>query len=187
MPLTTLDAKTALIIIDLQQGIIALPGLPPLDTVIENAATLAAAFRGHGLPVVLVNVSAGAPGRTEQQRPPMPRPPGFTNFVPALNQQPADHIVTKQSWGAFHNTGLATYLRQAGVTQLVIAGVATSIGVETTARQAYEHGFNVTLAIDAMADTNADAHINSTTRIFPKLGETGSTASILGLLQNRGA
>jgi nicotinamidase-related amidase len=64
----------------------------------------------------------------------------------------------------------------------VIAGVATSIGVESTARQAHEHGFNVTLAVDAMTDANPDAHTNSVTRIFPRLGETGTAQEIIDLL-----
>ena len=68
-----------------------------------------------------------------------------------------------------------------GVTQVVIAGVATSIGVESTARHAHEHGFHVTLAVDAMTDMNADAHHNSITRIFPRLGETGTTQEIIEL------
>ncbi len=114
-------------------------------------------------------------------------PADWTDLVPELNQRPSDHTVTKRTWGAFTNTGLDEYLKQVGVTQVVIAGVATSIGVESTARQAQELGFNVTLAIDAMTDMNPDAHINSITRIFPRLGETGTTADILALVNNIGA
>jgi len=84
--------------------------------------------------------------------------------------------------GCFTNTGLEAYLREVGATQVVIAGVATSIGVESTARQAYELGFNVTLAVDAMTDRNADAHANSVTRIFPRLERFGTTREILDLL-----
>jgi len=73
-------------------------------------------------------------------------------------------------------------MKKLGVTQVVIAGIATSIGVESTARYAYELGFNVTLAIDAMTDMNLDAHTNSVTRIFPRLGETGTTQEIIDLL-----
>jgi len=73
-------------------------------------------------------------------------------------------------------------MKKLGVTQVVIAGIATSIGVESTARYAYELGFNVTLAVDAMTDMNLDAHINSVTRIFPRLGETGTTQEIIDLL-----
>jgi nicotinamidase-related amidase len=92
--------------------------------------------------------------------------------------------VTKRTWGAFTNTGLDEHLKKLGVTQVVIAGVATSIGVESTARYAYELGFNVTLAIDAMTDMNADAHANSIARIFPRLGETGTTREIIELLDS---
>jgi isochorismate hydrolase len=73
-------------------------------------------------------------------------------------------------------------LKERGVTQVVIAGVATSFGVESTARQAYDDGYNVTLAIDAMTDVRAESHEHSVTRVFPVLGETGSTADILALL-----
>ena len=109
-------------------------------------------------------------------------PAGWTDLVPELNQQPSDHTVTKRTWGAFTNTSLDGYLKNLGITQVVIAGVATSIGVESTARQAQELGFHVTLAVDAMTDMNPDAHTNSITRIFPRLGETGTTADILALL-----
>jgi nicotinamidase-related amidase len=68
------------------------------------------------------------------------------------------------------------------VTQVVVAGVATSIGVESTTRQAHEFGFNVTLATDAMTDMNIDAHGNSVTRIFPRLGETGTSSEIVAFL-----
>jgi nicotinamidase-related amidase len=101
-----------------------------------------------------------------------------------LNQQQDDHIVTKRTWGAFMNTGLDDHLKKLGVTQVVIVGVATTAGVESTARQAHEHGFHVTLAVDAMTDMNLDAHTNSVTRIFPKLGETGTTQEILDLLNS---
>ena len=111
-------------------------------------------------------------------------PAGWTDLLPELNQQPEDHIVTKQTWGAFTNTDLDEYLKKQGVTQVVIVGIATSFGVESTARHAYEFGFNVTLAVDAMTDMNADAHTNSITRIFPRLGETGTAQQIIDLLDS---
>lgn len=187
MALTVLDPKTALLVIDLQKGIVAYPTAHPVAGVVKHAGTLADAFRRRGLPVVLVNVAGRAPGRIEQSRPGGQPAADWADLVPELNQQPADHAVTKRTWGAFTNTGLAEYLRNQGVTQVVIAGVATSIGVESTARQAHEAGFNVTLAVDAMTDMNADAHLNSVTRIFPRLGETGTTQDIVELLQATGA
>ena len=183
MPVTTIDPKTALIIIDLQQGIVSLPTVHPIVDVVRHAAELAAAFRRRGLPVVLVNVDGGAPGRVEQAaRGGGARPAGWTDLVPELNRQPGDHTVTKRTWGAFTNTGLDAHLKALGVTQVVIAGVATSLGAESTARQAHEHGFHVTLAVDAMTDMSVEAHANSVTRIFPRLGETGTTAEIVALL-----
>jgi nicotinamidase-related amidase len=87
--------------------------------------------------------------------------------------------------GAFATTDLESRLRHLGVTQVVITGVATATGVEATARQAYEAGFNVTLAVDAMADRRAEGHAYSIVNVFPRLGETGTTAEILALLEGR--
>jgi nicotinamidase-related amidase len=182
MSLSMLDPKTALIVIDLQQGIVALPLVHPVSEVVKNASALLDAFRGHGLAVVLVNVAGLAPGRTSQPRAALNFPPGWTDLLPELNQQPADLVITKHTPGAFTKTGLEERLRDLDVTQVVIAGIATSAGVESTARQAYENGFNVTLAVDAMTDRNLDAHNYSLTNVFPRLGETGSTQEIIALL-----
>jgi nicotinamidase-related amidase len=181
MPLTRLDPSVALIVIDLQKGIVGRETVHPIAQILKNASDLAQAFRRNRLPVVLVNVAALAPGRTEQPRPGA-FPAGWTELVPELNQQPQDHTVTKRTWGAFTNTGLADYLKASGISQVVVVGVSTSAGVESTARQAHELGFNVALAVDAMTDTNADTHHNSVARIFPRLGETATTGEIIGLL-----
>lgn len=182
MPITTLDPKTALLVVDLQKGIVAMPAAHPVAEVVEKAAALLEAFRRHHLPVVLINVDAPAPGRTDA--PPRIRefPAGWTDLVPELNPQPTDHRVTKRSWGAFTTTGLDAYLKSEGVTQVVVIGVATTAGVESTARHAHELGYHVTLAIDAMTDMSLEAHTNSITRIFPRLAETGTTQQILTLL-----
>ena len=187
MTVTTLDPKTALVVIDLQEGIVSLPTVHPTGEVVRNSAMLADAFRGRGLPVVLVNVAGAPAGRTEQAPRITSFPAGWTELVSELNQQPGDHTVTKLTVDAFINTDLEAYLRGKGVTQVVIAGVSTSMGVEATARHARDLGFNVTLAVDAMTDMNPDAHANSVARIFPKLGESGTTRDILDLLSGRSA
>lgn len=185
MPLTTLDPNTALILIDLQKGIVRRDTKPyPASEVVAKAATLANAFRAHKLPVVLVHVTGGAPGRNEQPKPAAP-PADWAELVPELDRQPDDYVVAKQTWGAFVNTSLEQHLKAQGVTQVVIAGIATAIGVESTARQAYEAGFNVTLPIDAMTDLSAETQENSVARIFPRLGETGTTEDIISLLDMR--
>ncbi|HEY3752170.1 MAG TPA: isochorismatase family protein [Pseudonocardiaceae bacterium] len=182
MPVTTLDPTTALIVVDLQTGLAGLPTVHPFDGVVANAAALAEAFRAKRLPVVLVNVAGGAPGRTERGAGGHQFPDGWTDFLPQLNQQPTDKTVTKLTWGAFHHTDLADHLSELGVTQVVVVGVSTSSGVESTARQAYEHGLHVTLATDAMTDLDPVTHDTSVNHIFPKLGETGTTRDILALL-----
>jgi nicotinamidase-related amidase len=187
MTLTTLDPNTALIVVDLQKGIVGLPTVHPIGGVIENARMLANAFRTRGLPVALVNVAVGAPGRTEQPPRTVPSQEGWTDLIPKLNRQPGDIVVTKRTWGAFASTDLEARLRALGSTQVVVAGVATGTGVESTARQAYEQGFNVTLALDAMTDMRAEAHEYSSKNVFPRLGETGTSREIIGLLTARSA
>ena len=182
MPATRLDPRTAFIVIDLQHGIAALPTVHPMTEVVRQSRRLAEAFRARGLPVVLVNVNGFAPGRTEQPGRSGALPADWATLLPELGVQPTDLRVTKRTWGAFAHTDLEKQLRAAQVTQVVLAGVATSIGVESTARQAYELGFNVTLAVDAMTDRNAQAHDNSVANIFPRLGETDRTPSIIALL-----
>lgn len=186
MPLTVVDATPALVVIDLQKGILGLRTVHPLAEVVERAVKLAIAFRWRSLPVVLVNVAGRAPGRTD----PSPSAPSgeapaadWMELIPDLQPQPEDILVTKTRWGAFHGTSLHERLQSRGVTQIVLAGVATSIGVESTARAANEHGYNVVLATDAMTDVDAAAHQNSVERIFPKLGETATTAEIIKLLE----
>jgi nicotinamidase-related amidase len=132
-------------------------------------------------------VTGGAPGRTEQPRRHAALPEGFTDLLPELNRQPGDIVVTKETWGAFPSTDLESQLRAKSITQVVVAGVATGTGVEATARQAYEQGFNVTLAVDAMTDTRPEAHAYSLSHVFPRLGETGTTREIIDLLAKRSA
>jgi nicotinamidase-related amidase len=188
--LTTLDPNTALVVIDLQRGIVAAPTVPHTGPdVVARSAELAAAFRGHGAPVVLVRVTAAddgsdsTPGRNEfSGGGGMLRPDGWDVIVDELATGPADIVVTKRNWGAFFGTDLDLQLRRRDVTQIVLSGVATSLGVESTARAAHEHGYHVTLATDAMTDLDEAAHHNSIERIFPRLGETGTTAEIIELL-----
>ena len=185
MPLTILDPRTALIVVDLQKGIVGNPSAPPFGEVVARSRALIDAFRSAGLPVVLVNVAGGAPGRTEQPPRRNLRAEGWADLVSELGRQSGDILVTKRTWGAFAGPDLDARLKAAGVTPGVVTGVATATGVEATARQAYEAGFNVTLATDAMADPRPEAHEHSLRQVFPRLGETGSTQDVLDLLAKR--
>jgi nicotinamidase-related amidase len=184
MPLTKIDAVAALIVIDLQKGLIAIPTVHPIDEIIRRAAALARAFRERSMPVVLVNVRGVAPGRTDAERPNLTRPDDWSDLVPELEQQPGDYVVTKETWGAFLGTTLDEYLRKRGVTQIFLAGVSTSIGVESTARSAYDLGYNVVMVVDAMTDRNIDAHNNSIAKIFPRLSETSTTEGVVKMLKD---
>jgi nicotinamidase-related amidase len=185
MPLTKVDTHSALVVIDLQKGIVGLPTVHPIDEIISRTARLARSFREQGLPVVLVNVTGGAPGRTDAGSPKFSFPADWTELASELEQHPEDHTISKQRWGAFIGTSLDDYLRQRGITQLVLTGVATSIGVESTARSAFDFGYNVVLAVDAMTDLDADNHRHSVESIFPRLGETTKTDDLLKLLKER--
>ncbi|MCE0761781.1 isochorismatase family protein [Pseudonocardia kujensis] len=189
MALTALDRTSALVAIDLQNGIVGVSTQPHGATeVVARTARLAEAFRAAGRPVVLVRVSLRpdgsdtTPGRTEVGRLLRTPPTGWDEIAPELAGHPADVVVTKRNWGAFHGTDLDLQLRRRGITQIVLTGIATSAGVESTARAAHEHGYHVTTVTDAMADRDADLHRHSVERIFPRLGETATTDEVLARL-----
>lgn len=193
MTVTELDDKTALVLIDLQQGTLAAPTVPhaPGD-VVGRAAQLAEAFRAAGAPVVLVRMANAADGsdavkgRSEAARragaSASRRPHDLGPVAEALAGHAEDVLVTKRNWGAFYGTDLDLQLRRRGVTQIVLGGVATSLGVESTARAAHEHGYNIAFAVDAMTDINADAHAHSIAWVFPLIGELATTEELCELL-----
>jgi nicotinamidase-related amidase len=187
VPLTQLDDRSALIVIDLQKGIVSLPTVHPAGEIVERAARLARAFRERSLPVVLVHVAGRAPGRTEAGMPQSAFKPDWAELLPDLGQQAGDFIVTKQRPGAFLGTPLDDHLRQRGVTQIVLAGISTSLGVESTARSAYDLGYNVAFVVDAMTDRDAENHRHCVEKIFPRFGESGKTDDVLKLLKERPA
>ncbi|RLV10104.1 hydrolase [Streptomyces griseocarneus] len=182
MAVTTLDPRTALVLIDLQKGILGLPTAHPADEILARGACLATAFRTHGLPVILVRVVGAAPGRSEASLRSGELPADWAELAPELDCQNGDIVVTKHTWGAFHATDLDLQLRRRGVTQIVLAGIATGAGVESTARAAHEHGYHVTVATDAVTDPDPEIHRVAVEKIFPRLAETGTTDDILKLL-----
>ena len=185
MPISKLDRNVALIVIGLQKGIMGGDFLHPIGDIVSRTRALTNAFRAKNLPVVLVNVAGRAPGRTEQgPRSSMAFAEGWTDLLPELEAQPTDILVTKRSWGAFATTDLEHQLKARGVTQVVITGVVTSGGIEATARQAYEQGFHVTVATDAVADAREEAHRYSLEKVFPRMAETGTSKEIVSMLEH---
>lgn len=182
MTLSTLDTISALVVIDTQKGIVSLPTVHPSADIVDRIRQLTQAFRKRNLPVILVNVAGLAPGRTETGMKGFNPPAEWIELIDELEHQPEDHLITKHRWGAFHGTALDDLLRGSGATQVVLAGIATSMGVESTARSAYDLGYNVALAVDAMTDLNHDAHKHSVEKIFPMLGEISTTDEVLAFL-----
>jgi nicotinamidase-related amidase len=184
--LTLPAATTALILIDLQKGIVGLPTEPHSSAAVLAAGQdLARRFRAAGAPVVLVNVAfspdfgdaLAAPVDQPLQRPPGGFPEGWTELADGL-AEPSDLRITKRQWGAFYGTELDLQLRRRGVTTVVIGGIATNIGVESTARAAHEHGYAVVLAEDATAGHSTDMHAFAFERIFPRLGRVAKAGDI---------
>jgi nicotinamidase-related amidase len=190
MPATALDPKTALVVIDLQKGISAFLHSEPLRKVVANTARLAEAFRRAQLPVVLVTVSFSQDGgdmlatRTEVRRN-IPWSPDFGQLVPELGAKPGDILVTKRQPNAFYGTELDLQLRRRHVTGIVLTGVATSVGVDGTARAAQELAYNVTFAADAIADRDPEMHEFVMKKVYPRYGEVDSTDALIALLAAR--
>ncbi|MFJ5624011.1 isochorismatase family protein [Peribacillus loiseleuriae] len=181
--------KTALVLIDLQKGITALKGAPhDTSTVVRNAAQLADAFRRAGAFVTFVHVDfldgkdALHPD-AEMQLPPK-LSANWAEFVPELNVQPTDHIVTKRHFGAFFGTDLDLQLRRRGIETIVLGGISTHVGVDTTAREAYQLNYNQIFVTDAMTATSIEAHEFPCKFIFPLIGRMHATKEVLAALES---
>jgi nicotinamidase-related amidase len=190
MSLTSLEPQTtALVLIDLQRGITAFATEPhSTAAVIANAALLAAAFRAAGAPVVLVHVATSPDGGdrlhgpVDEPRVPTQMPADFAEIVPELGPREDDIVVTKRQWGAFYGTDLDLQLRRRGIMTVVLGGIATNYGVESTARDGHERGYQLVLVEDAMSARSAADHAFACERIFPRLGRLSRTAEVLAAL-----
>jgi nicotinamidase-related amidase len=184
-----LDPKrTALVLIDLQRGIMGRQTSPhSASDVLARSNQLAKKFRETGATVVLVNVSFSPTGEDRLNQPtdapPMPTPEkGWDELSPDLTRDAKDILVTKRQWGAFYGTALDLQLRRRKIDTIVIGGIATNFGVESTARDGYERGYALVFAEDAMASAPG-AHEFAITTIFPRLGRIRSTDEILRALK----
>jgi nicotinamidase-related amidase len=179
-------ATAALISIDLQFGVVALPAAPHKGTdVVSRAADVAEALRGVGGTIVWVNVvpPIGKTALLPETDTPPPTYPAFpenwSDLVPELRIEPEDVRVTKRNWGAFYGTDLDLHLRRRGIKTLIIVGIATNLGVESTARDAYERAYQQVFVEDAMSGLGEAAHNNAITAVFPRMGKVRSTAELL--------
>ena len=181
--------KTAFVSIDLQKGIVSRSTAPySTRQVITNASSIAGAFRKSGMPVFLVRVSRSPDGKdalrpvADVQAPVQTLPPDYADIVPELGPKEGDFVITKRQWGAFYGTELDLEFRRRGITTMVLCGISTNIGVESTARFAFEYGYHQVFAEDAMAALSAEEHAATITKIFPRIGLVKKTEEILRAL-----
>jgi nicotinamidase-related amidase len=184
-------ASTALVVIDLQKGIVGMPTQPlEAGAVVANAVKLAEAFRERRMPVFLVKVTP-SPDLKDSLKPIADVPilwsagqkTDWSEIVPELGPFPGDLVITKRQWGAFYGTELDLQLRRRKVETIVLCGIATNIGVESTARFAYEYGYQQVFVEDAMAARSRAEHEHTVTIIFPRLGRVRRTADVLEALE----
>jgi len=183
----TLDPRaTALILIDLQAGILALPTAPrPASEVLNAAKALAGRFRAAGALVAPVRVDFAAnfadapPQRVDQPMtaPPGGRPANWAELADGV-AAPGDVVITKHQWGAFTGTELDLQLRRRAIKTVVIGGIATNFGVESTARHAWELSYDVVIAEDLCATFSAEMHDFAIQRILPRLARIVTSDAI---------
>ena len=179
-------STTALVLIDLQKGIVSRPVAPYSGPeILKTSCELADRFRQAGATVVLVNVGFTSDFKDDLRPPadqPTAIPPGgfpaeFMELADGL-AKPGDLRVTKRQWGAFYGTELDLQLRRRGIQTIVLGGIATNIGVESTARQAWEHGYAVVIVEDATSGMSVEMHDFAFKNIFPRLSRVVKAAEI---------
>jgi nicotinamidase-related amidase len=190
LPKLVIDkAQTALVVIDLQNGIVSQPTKPyPAQDVITNATKLVNTFRKNGMLIFLVHLITtketmlNTTSDNSSSNPVAP-PPEWSEFVPEIAPTPTDIIITKKQWGAFYGTDLELQLRRRGINTIVLCGISTDFGVESTARFAYEYGFQQIFAEDAMTSRSEEQHNAAVNFIFKRIGRVRNTNEILKALQ----
>ena len=134
MPSLELARSVALIVVDVQVGTTSNPTAHPVATVIHQVTRLIDVFRAADLPVVLANVTGTPAGQTAYGAGERSYPPEWSALLPDLKSQPGDLLVSRRTWSAFAGTALDEELRARSINQVVVVGLATSFGVESTAR-----------------------------------------------------
>jgi nicotinamidase-related amidase len=188
--LTLEPRRTAIVVIDLQRGVVGHATQPhPAATVVANTAAILRAARRAGATPILVHVGGPLDGpdrlrpTTDQtMRPLDPLPPDWSELVPELERAPGDLVILKRQWGAFYGTDLDLQLRRRELTTLVLCGIATEYGVESTARDAFERGFEQVFVSDGMSALSTQAHEHCLTRIFPRMGRVRDTRTVVAAL-----
>lgn len=176
-----INGRSALIAVDLQQGVLGMLDQPDRQQLITKNTELADAFHSADLPVIWVHATGLPTGITQHPMPePEELPDNFVDLDTELPDTEGDiHVNKPRTWSAFVRTDLTQRLRELKVDTVVISGIATGAGVESTARSAYDEGFNVIAASDAMADGNPSRHEQALAEDFPSIGQVATAAEII--------
>jgi nicotinamidase-related amidase len=136
--------KTALLVIDMQVGLFHGPQAPfDGDRVLANINTLIAAARDAAAPIVVIR-------HTGPEGSPIAAGSALWQVLPELAVDAhQDHFIDKTRPSCFFNTGLAEWLDDGGVGELVICGMKTDYCVDSTSRLAGDLGFKAVLVADA--------------------------------------
>ncbi len=182
--------STAVVVIDLQKGIVSMPSQPySPQEVIANTSRILSDAREKQMPVFLVRVTPSkdlkdalipAAEITFQMK---KFNPDWSEYVSELKIQKTDFLITKHQWGAFYGTELDLQLRRRGIKTIILCGISTNIGVESTARFAYELGYNQIFPEDAMAARSKEEHEASLKYIFPRLGLIRKTDAVCAAIK----
>ena len=182
---------TALVAVDLQHGVVNLQTVPhSAADVVKRTALIADALRKKGGCPIFVRVTNSEDGadalhvETDIVPPasPAPKPSHWADLVGELGINKNDLVITKRQWGAFYGTDLDMHLRRRGIKTLIVTGISTNIGVESTARDAYERGYNQIIVEDACASLNLDAHEHSFNSTFGRIAKVRSTEQVVEAL-----
>lgn len=180
--------KTALVVVDLQAGIVNRELSPYSGAqVVRQASKLAKVFAEKGAFVVLVRVSSldgkdMFQPKLDMAANPVQFPEGWDRLVPELTAVNPAHVVTKRQWGAFYGTDLDLQLRRRGIDTIVLCGISSGIGVDTTAREAYQHAYQQIFVEDAMTAVTKEEHDYVCKYIFPRIGRLRTTEEVASAL-----
>jgi nicotinamidase-related amidase len=179
--------RTALVLIDLQNAVLGMNPMPyTAAQVVENSRKLAETFRAHGAPVIYVRVDLNDfmnfPVDQPHNMGDKPLPAVASEIAPSAGFQPGDILVTKRHWGAFAGTDLEQQLKTRGIDTVVLTGISTNIGVESTARQGTGLGFAFVVVEDACAAQDTEQHGFSFEKIFPRLARVRTTDEVLAAI-----
>ncbi|GAA1246520.1 nicotinamidase-related amidase [Microbacterium phyllosphaerae] len=182
MPNIEFPSTTALVVVDVQAGTLPNARAVSAENLVSHVGSLVEAFRGSGRPVAFVVSTGTASGVTDHGPGGRVWPEGFAELAPGIDDRGDEPVHPRAGWSAFAGTSLLDDLTAAQITDIVVVGLATTFGVESTARDAADLGFSVVVVSDAVSDPDPSGHERSLTRVFPALGRVRTTAEVLAAI-----